>query len=461
LALALAVMETRRVPADAKAMIGIVATSFVLYTLFAHGLTLRPLIGLLGLNRLSPRELAVRNRAMALALADSREHVRAVAEEHDLSHGVRDEAEAQFGGRLGTLEQSLETDCALDEDARMEMGLVTLAGREERLYLGLLDENLVSRQVVQRLRAIAGRLGDGARSAGRDGYLRAAVAALDHAQGFRFAIWASRHLRWHRPLRSLLSQRFEMLMASRVVLRDLVNFAENRLGALLGAAYAGRIVAVLNDRRFAVEQALEALRQQFPDYARGLERGYVGRAALRQELAAYRALHEEGVISQDVLNDLEREVGHRWRVFEMVPTLDLGLDAARLVARVPMFAGLGAASLQNIARHLRPGLAMPDEVLVRRGERGEEMYFVASGEVEVRNPDTLPQPIRLGAGDFFGELALLTRQPRSADVVALTYCQLLVLDRRAVTQLFREDPSLRDHIRAVAQNRMAAERAAE
>ena len=61
---------------------------------------------------------------------------------------------------------------------------------------------------------------------------------------------------------------------------------------------------------------------------------------------------------------------------------------------------------------------MPNELIVRKGERGDaESIFIASGAVDVIFPD---RRIPLGSGDFFGEMALITGEPRQADVRAQT-----------------------------------------
>lgn len=64
---------------------------------------------------------------------------------------------------------------------------------------------------------------------------------------------------------------------------------------------------------------------------------------------------------------------------------------------------------------------MPNERVVRAGDR-DVVFFIVSGAVEVRLP---VRHVRLGTGEFFGEMALLTGRPRQADVVALSYCRLL------------------------------------
>ena len=89
---------------------------------------------------------------------------------------------------------------------------------------------------------------------------------------------------------------------------------------------------------------------------------------------------------------------------------------------------------------------------MRKGERGDAVYFIASGAVEVLLP---ARRVRLGSGEFFGELALLSGRPRQADVVALTYCRLLVLRRSDFERFMKANPEARDTIRQTAEARQA------
>jgi voltage-gated potassium channel len=96
-----------------------------------------------------------------------------------------------------------------------------------------------------------------------------------------------------------------------------------------------------------------------------------------------------------------------------------------LVTSVPFLRNLDAPAIIELTRMLRR-LDLPERnVVVRRGRTGDCMYFIASGEVEVRLE---PQPIRLGAGSFFGEFALLEGGPRTATVVTTMPSTLLILE---------------------------------
>jgi len=122
-----------------------------------------------------------------------------------------------------------------------------------------------------------------------------------------------------------------------------------------------------------------------------------------------------------------------------------------MVARVPLFAKLDALSVSRITSLLRARIVPGDATIIRRGDPADSMYFIASGTVEI---DLKPEPLRLGDGDFFGELALLRDTPRSATIRALTQCRLLVLDRQDLEDLLETDGELRKAIMEVAEQRL-------
>jgi voltage-gated potassium channel len=124
-----------------------------------------------------------------------------------------------------------------------------------------------------------------------------------------------------------------------------------------------------------------------------------------------------------------------------------------LVAKVPFFHNVGASVIADVARLLRPRDYPARAAIVRRGERGDCMYFIASGEVEVR---LRPGAVRLGPGEFFGEIALLTGEPRSATIVAVQPCTLLTLDIVDFRQLLGRQPQLARVVSEEAERRLQA-----
>jgi voltage-gated potassium channel len=122
-----------------------------------------------------------------------------------------------------------------------------------------------------------------------------------------------------------------------------------------------------------------------------------------------------------------------------------------MVARVPLFADLKASDIADIMRLLRAQYFDADAVIARRGEPAHSMYFVAAGQVQI---DLQDRCIRLGAGHFFGEIAVLRRARRSATVTAVTSASLLVLDAHDLHALMKREPRIAERIREVVRNRI-------
>ncbi len=452
LTLAMAVTENSRVPQNVQEFVAVLATGFVFFTLFVNGTTLRPVMHRLGLDRLSPVERAMRNRALALSLGGVRERVGELAHTYEMEEAAREGLLGHYAERLQAIDRERRDEETLSEADRVTIGLVILVSREQELYYARFQEGILSRGVVEYLAGRAASTLDTVKTQGPAGYMSLADEIIAFSVQMRAASWLHRRFGIQRPLARRLTMRFEVLVSVRMVLRELQEFSWHRLAQVLGPDIAVELEGLLTVRLDRVEKALAALRLQYPDYAVVLQNQYLGRAALRLESADYRTLHAESVISQEVLGDLERDILHRRRALEQAPRLDLRLDQNELVRRVPIFAGLAPERAARIAKLLKSRLMLPGETVVRRGDRGDCMFFIASGAVEVLVPG-LEMPVKLGSGDFFGEMALLNRQPRNADVRALGYCQMLVLEEKDFWRLVRKDPALRTHIEEVAAQR--------
>ena len=94
-----------------------------------------------------------------------------------------------------------------------------------------------------------------------------------------------------------------------------------------------------------------------------------------------------------MLGDLDA----RWRSANRRPALDLRLSPEALLARVPLFQSLEPAALGSIVAVLKPRFVLPGEKVIRKGEKGREMFFVVSGALEV---SLSGQALKLGSGGF-------------------------------------------------------------
>jgi glucose-6-phosphate 1-dehydrogenase len=123
-----------------------------------------------------------------------------------------------------------------------------------------------------------------------------------------------------------------------------------------------------------------------------------------------------------------------------------------VLEKVALFHGGDPVFLHNLAMTLRPAVCPAGEHIIRKGEIGGEMYFMCRGEVEVLD-EAGTVLSTLGEGDFFGEIALLSSQPRTASVRARTPCDLFVLSKADFDRILTDFPQFAVSVREVARKR--------
>lgn len=121
-----------------------------------------------------------------------------------------------------------------------------------------------------------------------------------------------------------------------------------------------------------------------------------------------------------------------------------------MVASVPLFRTLDATAIAEIMRYLSAQSVPAGTLIVRRGDMAQSMYFIAEGEVEVELPF---ESVRLGVGQFFGEIAVLHKTLRTANVRATEPTKLLILDAYDFQTLVSRNPEIGQAIRNVAADR--------
>ena len=122
-------------------------------------------------------------------------------------------------------------------------------------------------------------------------------------------------------------------------------------------------------------------------------------------------------------------------------------DGGALVERlsaVDIFAPLSVEETGMLAHAAVRHIFAPGETVIRAGEPGSSMFVVHSGRVRVQvNENGRPRPVAtLNEGDFFGEMALFTGEPRTANVVALEETEVLEIEHAAMKRVFETNPDL-------------------
>ncbi len=451
LVLAVSLTDIGAIGEDERRIISALAAGYVLLTLLVNAASLRFVAHQLGLDRLSLSDIALRERIIAGTVADVRSYVSRLAGDRAIEPEAVEEMRAAYERQIReTIRDSESTVIPFGE--RLRLGLTILANQELRLVQVAFEEEAIGPRVTRNLRAIGETLADIARIEGRDGYEEAALTAFSYQYHLRPAIALQRYMRINRPLRGLLGKHLTLMLETENILRELSTFIPSVLTRMIGDDAAKNLSSLVEKRQVHVREQISIIATQYPKYTEDMERILLLRAATRREMTQYRQLHEDGIVGIELFRELMRDLAKRRRRLEKLPSLDLGLSPSYLVDHVDLFAALSDKQRKIIARRLKSQFAIPGDRIVAVGERGNAMYFIASGVLEVQGLD---KPIQLSNGDFFGELALLapTRR-RQTEIIAKSYCRLLTLSRRDFRRLTESDPAIQQTIVAAAERQL-------
>lgn len=129
---------------------------------------------------------------------------------------------------------------------------------------------------------------------------------------------------------------------------------------------------------------------------------------------------------------------------QTLPTLSL-MERVLFFRRVPLFEGLSTADLKQVAELSEEVEFSAGEEIARQDEPGDTMYLVVSGNIRVQTGSAggeRREIARRGAGDYVGEMALISQMPRIASLIAEGEVRALSIDQRSFQGLLRERPEV-------------------
>ena len=134
----------------------------------------------------------------------------------------------------------------------------------------------------------------------------------------------------------------------------------------------------------------------------------------------------------------------------------LGKDGqVELIKKVPLFSKLSKKGLEEVAQ-IADELDLPKgKQMAEEGDRGREFFVLLEGEADVKKGDRSINTMR--AGDFFGEIALVTKMPRTATVTATTDVRVLVITERDFGALLKHSPEVGRGVAEALAERIAPE----
>ncbi len=121
-------------------------------------------------------------------------------------------------------------------------------------------------------------------------------------------------------------------------------------------------------------------------------------------------------------------------------------DRTQAMARVGVFSCLDETDRAGLAAAMRPALFTEGEEIIREGDPGDSLFIIQRGHVEVLSGDGRRDVARLGPGDVFGEMSLMTGDRRNATCLAVSDVACWVVDHRPVRRLLETRPRLAEEI---------------
>ena len=117
---------------------------------------------------------------------------------------------------------------------------------------------------------------------------------------------------------------------------------------------------------------------------------------------------------------------------------------AERLSVIPIFVPLSDKETEKLAEASASRVFAPGEAIVRMGREGNSMFVIVRGSVKVQVPENgYPKTVNeLRENEFFGEMSLLTGQPRSATVVAKDETEVLQIKKPALKMIFEDNPEL-------------------
>ncbi|MCP5208284.1 MAG: cation:proton antiporter [Hahellaceae bacterium] len=450
LALALAVIENPAIPEQSQKYIAILVTGFVLFTLFVNATTVRFVMRFFELGKLKNIEVIMRDKAVSNSLAKISDKLKHFGEAHPRHPHVIEELVQSYATQSEDLKQRAEAN-NISHNQWVSLGLSILAAQEKRYYFMQFSEGLMHSHIFRLLSAQVDELIDTLKQEGMAGYSSQIDRNLDFDWRYKIAAFALRRLHIQTYLSRRLAERLYLLTASRSALHYLKQKQFDKIQSYLPPDTLSILQAYTQLRAQKTEQALAALAGQYPEYSSELLKRQMLQSALWQEEREYQSLEKDGLITADAFKGLNRDVQRKISRLGTLPPLDLQLHPERLIRKVPLFSHCNAEQIAAISKLLRPEMYFPGNKIINRGSIGNKMYFIASGAVKVALSG---QPVTLASGDFFGEIAVLKKTARTADVISLGYCTLLVLGHNEFHRFLSVNKDLKQIIEKAGEERL-------
>jgi monovalent cation:H+ antiporter, CPA1 family len=197
---------------------------------------------------------------------------------------------------------------------------------------------------------------------------------------------------------------------------------------------------------------------QYPEFVTTLQGRQGRRIVLLAQIETIEEQEEYGTLPRPVAEGLIEDINHQLsHLRRSVEVSQLRVEPSELLRKVPFFQGVPPDKFTDIASKMRSRTFTESSTVIQQDTDGDSMFLIARGVVRVSREDNGESRdlATLMAGDFFGEMALLHREPRTATVRAITPSSLYELRRADLDEVIEKYPDMQAALHKASQQRKA------
>ena len=422
----------------------------VLFTLLVQGLTIESLVHKLGLDRPPLADRIAEAEGLLKARQNALQRLPELSQGGLFSGPIASRLQQQCEAALQQARQDLialrENELNRDEETRLLY--LRCLSEEKSVYIELFNKGHISEDTFRSLLLILVQQMDTIRIQGR---YDSAQQHLLPQQTLRKRLF---HFLEHIPGLGDFTERLRLKHISRAYEQAWGHYQSaqrvlEHLGSIDPAEHGHEVVnEVLSQYQHWFGMAKEFMDQMaelYPEFVNTMQERLGRRLAILAEIETISTQAENGAIPGPIAEEMLLHLQKRLWGMRGQDITRLQIEPEELLRKVPFFANIPADDFTALAGHMRSQSVPAFETIIRQGERGDCLFLIARGVVRVSRTDHEKSHdlASLIAGDFFGEMALLHDEPRTASVQAVTPCTLYTLKRVDVKQAMQTWPSIR------------------
>lgn len=196
----------------------------------------------------------------------------------------------------------------------------------------------------------------------------------------------------------------------------------------------------------AARERIDDTAAQFPEFTNAMQERLAYRLVVHAQKEVIESETRAGTIPSGVADKILAELAGMILELRGRDLVHFQVDPSELLRKVPSFRAMPPAEFGQVTDKLQQRTVTAGEIIIRQGGEGDSLYLIARGvvRVSVRGREGERDLATLMAGDFFGEMALLHKEPRTATCRAVTPCALYELRRDDFEKLCVVYPAIRD-----------------